>query len=67
MVSWLQKGTLPVREIRVHSLKIWKKSVDIYYFLAFTENLKNLPKKTVFRALCRNGQKSGKTECTMSQ
>ena len=49
MVCWLQKGTLPVREYMVHSLKIWWKSVDIYYFLAFTENWKNSPKNSFSR------------------
>ena len=53
MFFLLQKGTLPVRESRVHSLKIWNKSVDNYYFLAFTENLKNLPKMSFLR---RNAQ-----------
>ena len=54
MVFRLQKGTIPVREFRVHSLKIWKKLVDNHDFLAFT---KYLAKNTVFRVLHRNGQK----------
>ena len=66
MAFWLQKGTFIVGLLAAHSLKIWKKSDDIYYFLAFTENFKNSPKTTVFRVLRRNGEKSGKTEGTMS-
>ena len=38
MAFWLQKGTFIVGVLAAHSLKIWKKSDDNYYFLAFTEN-----------------------------
>ena len=64
MAFWLQKGAFIVGVLVAHSLKIWKKSDDNYYFLAFTENF---TKNAVFRFLRRNGEISGKTEGTMSQ
>ncbi len=51
------KGTLPVRKFRAHFLKIWKKSVDDCYFLAFTENSKNLPKMSLLRRNAKNFEK----------
>jgi len=54
MVVLPQKETFMIPEYRKHFLKILWESLDNYYLLAFTENLKYSPKKRLFIFLLGN-------------